>query len=112
MVGNLTRVKVVKNKVAPPFKEVQFDIMYGEGISKEGELIDMAVDHNIVEKSGTWYSFGQERLGQGRENVKKYLAANTDIYDAIRKKLKEEMGLTPQLALPEAEKSAAKSGEN
>jgi len=112
VVGNLTRVKVVKNKVAPPFKEVQFDIMYGEGISKEGELIDMAVDHHIVEKSGTWYSFGQERLGQGRENVKKYLAANTDIYDAIRKKLKEEMGLTPQLALPEAEKSAAKSGEH
>jgi recombination protein RecA len=112
VVGNLTRVKVVKNKVAPPFKEVQFDIMYGVGISKEGELVDLAVEHNIVEKSGTWYSFGQERLGQGRENVKKYLASNADIFDAITKKLKEAMGLTPGVIVLEVENSATKTSDN
>lgn len=109
VVGNLTRVRVVKNKVAPPFKEVQFDIMYGKGISKEGELVDMAVDHDIVEKSGTWYSFGQERLGQGRENVKKYLAANPDIYEAIEKRLKEAIGLLAGETAPKAEKIETKA---
>jgi recombination protein RecA len=79
VVGNRTRVKVVKNKMAPPFKEVEFDIMYGEGISFEGDVIDLAVEHNIVEKSGTWFSYGDERIGQGRENAKDYLKHNPEV---------------------------------
>lgn len=88
IVGNATRVKVVKNKVAPPFKQVEFDIMYGEGISKRGELVDLGVKAGIVEKSGSWYSYGDERIGQGRENAKTYLKENPktayDIEDKIR----------------------------
>ncbi|MCI0514584.1 recombinase RecA [candidate division KSB1 bacterium] len=106
MVGNLTKVKVVKNKVAPPFKEVQFDIMYGLGISREGELIDLAVDHKIIEKSGTWFSFGQERLGQGRENVKKYLIENPDICAAIEKQVCSGLGLNYDERKIEAKKTA------
>ena len=79
VVGNTTRVKVVKNKVAPPFKQVEFDIMYGEGISKRGELIDLGVKAGVVEKSGAWYSFGDQRIGQGRENAKTFLKDNPDI---------------------------------
>ena len=79
VVGNTTRVKVVKNKVAPPFKQVEFDIMYGEGISKRGELIDLGVKAGVVEKSGAWYSFGDQRIGQGRENAKAFLKDNPDI---------------------------------
>jgi len=101
VVGNLTKVKVVKNKVAAPFKEVRFDIMYGVGISKAGELLDIAVDKKIVEKSGTWFSFGQERLGQGRENVKRYLLENNDIYIAIEKGVKLELGLIREEPEPE-----------
>ncbi len=93
IIGSLTKVKVVKNKVAPPFREVQFDLIHGQGISKEGELVDLAVDHKIIEKSGTWYSYGQERLGQGRENVKRYLLDNPDIYQSIEKQVKTAMGL-------------------
>jgi recombination protein RecA len=93
IIGSLTKVKVVKNKVAPPFKEVQFDLIHGHGISKEGELVDLAVDHKIIEKSGTWYSYGQERLGQGRENVKRYLSDNPDIYQAVEKLVKTAIGL-------------------
>jgi recombination protein RecA len=93
IIGSLTKVKVVKNKVAPPFKEVQFDLIHGHGISKEGELVDMAVDHKIIEKSGTWYSYGQERLGQGRENAKRYLMDNPDIYQAVEKQVKTAIGL-------------------
>ncbi len=89
VIGNQTRVKVVKNKVAPPFREVEFDIIYGEGISKTGELIDLGVKGNIVEKSGSWFSYGSQRLGQGRENARKFLKENpaiaTEIEDAIRK---------------------------
>jgi recombination protein RecA len=79
VVGNTTRVKVVKNKVAPPFKQVEFDIMYGEGISKRGELIDLGVKAGVVEKSGAWYSFADERIGQGRENAKTFLKENPDV---------------------------------
>jgi recombination protein RecA len=93
VIGNRTRVKVVKNKIAPPFKEAEFDIIYGTGISKEGDILDLAVSMNLVEKSGAWYSFGGERLGQGRENVKKFLAENTDIRDRIVDLVKDETGL-------------------
>ena len=93
VVGNTTRVKVVKNKVAPPFKQVEFDIMYGEGISKRGELIDLGVKAGVVEKSGSWYSFSDERIGQGRENAKTYLKDNPDIAFAIEDKLRAAHGL-------------------
>jgi recombination protein RecA len=85
VVGNQVRVKVVKNKVAPPFKKAEFDILYGEGISKEGDLIDLGVAADIIQKSGAWYSFGEERLGQGRENVRIFLKENVDLYDQIKK---------------------------
>ena len=83
IIGNQTRVKVVKNKVAPPFKVVEFDILYGEGISKEGEIIDLGVLSGIVEKSGSWYSYNGERIGQGRENAKKFLLDNSEISNEI-----------------------------
>jgi recombination protein RecA len=92
-VGNATRVKVVKNKVAPPFKQVEFDIMYGEGISKMGELVDMGVKAGIVEKSGSWFSYGDERIGQGRENAKSYLRENPDIAHDIEDKIRASHGL-------------------
>ena len=93
VVGNQTKVKVVKNKMAPPFRVVEFDIMYGEGISKTGELIDMGVAAGIVEKSGTWFSFGNQRIGQGRENAKKFLRDNPDIAGQIRNRILESAGL-------------------
>jgi recombination protein RecA len=93
VVGGRTRVKIVKNKVAPPFREAEFDVMYGEGISKEGDLLDLAVDRKIVEKSGTWFAFGGERLGQGRENVKQFLRENPAICKAIEDKVRRELGL-------------------
>ncbi len=92
-IGNRTRVRVVKNKVAPPFKEAQFDIMYGEGISATGDLLDMAVQMDVVEKSGAWYSFEKERIGQGRENVKTFLKANHDIFDRIMDKTRDALGM-------------------
>jgi recombination protein RecA len=93
VVGGRTRAKVVKNKVAPPFREAEFDMMYGEGISKEGDLLDLAVDRKIVEKSGTWFAFSGERLGQGRENVKQFLRDNPAICKAIEEKVRRELGL-------------------
>jgi recombination protein RecA len=93
VVGNRTKVRVVKNKMAPPFKEVEFDIMYGEGISKTGEILDIGVESNVVEKSGSWYSHGGERIGQGRENVKKFLIDNQDIFDSIYRKIRQHLGL-------------------
>ena len=93
VVGNHTRVKVVKNKVAPPFKQAEFDILYGIGISKEGELIDIGVDHNIVEKAGAWYSFSGDRIGQGRENAKEYLKENIDTADIIERQVREKFGI-------------------
>ncbi|MEO8074447.1 MAG: recombinase RecA [Acidobacteriota bacterium] len=109
MVGNRTRVKVVKNKVAPPFHECEFDIMYGEGISKEGDLLDLAVTHEIVDKSGAWFSYGDERLGQGRENVKKLFKENRDIYERIEYDTKVALGLikAEKSAPVETEKSAS-----
>jgi recombination protein RecA len=92
VVGNRTRVRVVKNKMAPPFTEAEFDITYGEGISRTGDLIDVGVDTGIVDKSGSWYSYQGERIGQGRENVKKFLAENKDIYDDIYQKAREALG--------------------
>jgi|TARA_B110000003_G_scaffold103016_1_gene105245 recombination protein RecA len=93
MVGNRTRVKVVKNKVAPPFKMTEFDIMYGKGISKEGDIIDLAIKGDIVEKMGAWFSYGDMKIGQGKENSKKYLLENPDIYEEIIKKVRSFMGL-------------------
>ena len=95
VVGGRTRVKVVKNKVAPPFREAEFDVMYGEGISKEGDLLDLAVDRKIVDKSGTWFAFGGDRLGQGRENVKQFLKENPAITRSIEDKVRRELGLLP-----------------
>jgi len=93
VVGNQTRVKVVKNKVAPPFKQVEFDIMYGEGISKTGELIDLGVKANIVEKSGSWYTYDSQRIGQGRENAKAYLRGNPQVAEAIEREIRANAGL-------------------
>ncbi|SET21282.1 recombinase RecA [Oceanicella actignis] len=93
VVGNQTRVKVVKNKVAPPFKQVEFDIMYGEGISKTGELIDLGVKAGVVEKSGSWFSYGDQRIGQGRENAKNFLKENPDIAREIEDKIRAAHGL-------------------
>jgi recombination protein RecA len=95
MVGNRTRVKVVKNKCAPPFRETEFDIMYGEGISREGDLIDLASNNNVVEKSGAWFSYKGERLGQGRENVKNLLKENTELRDRIEHDVKVFLGFAP-----------------
>ena len=106
VVGNHTRVKVVKNKVAPPFKEAEFDILYGSGISKEGELIDIGVDNNIVEKAGAWYSLvAGERIGQGRENAREYLRENLEVAATIEHQVREKFGLSaPQVeAAAEAE---------
>jgi recombination protein RecA len=97
VVGGRTRVKVVKNKVAPPFREAEFDVMYGEGISREGDLLDLAVDRKIVEKSGTWFSFGGDRLGQGRENVKQFLKDNPVIFKAIEERVRKELGLVREV---------------
>lgn len=106
-VGNRTRVKVVKNKVASPFKQVEFDIMYGQGISYEGDLLDLAVDADIVEKAGSWYSFGEERLGQGRENSKQFLRENRDIRDEIEEEVKNSLGLFNGEAEAEEEEAEA-----
>src|ERR671928_164326 len=94
VVGGRTRVKVVKNKVAPPFREAEFDVMYGEGISRTGDLLDLAVDKRIVEKSGAWFAYGGERLGQGRENAKQFLKDNPEIYRAIDERVRRELGMT------------------
>src|SRR5690349_24202044 len=93
IVGGRTRVKIVKNKVAPPFREAEFDVMYGEGISREGDLIDQGVERKIIDKSGTWFSFGGERMGQGRENAKSFLKQNPETAATIEQKLRKEMGL-------------------
>src|SRR5947209_3556838 len=92
-VGNRTRVKVVKNKVAPPFKQAEFDIVYGEGISREGSLIDVGVEQGLVKKSGAWYTYDSDQLGQGKENVRNFLRDNPDLADEIEKKIKEKLGI-------------------
>src|SRR5436309_6450046 len=93
VIGNRTRVKVVKNKVAPPFREVEFDILYGQGISREGDLLDLAVEHNIVEKSGAWFSYGGERIGQGRENARDFLKLHPEMLSDVESKLYEKFGV-------------------
>ncbi|WP_454190630.1 recombinase RecA [Paenibacillus sp. Marseille-Q7038] len=100
VVGNRTRIKVVKNKVAPPFKQAEVDIMYGEGISKEGSLIDIGAEHGIVDKSGAWYSYSGERLGQGRENAKQFLKENVAIANTIEQKIREASNLTTVVEAP------------
>ena len=102
MVGNRTKVKIVKNKVAPPFHECEFDIMYGEGISREGDLLDLAVNNNVVEKSGAWFSYSGERLGQGRENVKSMLKENREMFDRIEYDVKIALGLIKKESSAEA----------
>ncbi len=105
VVGNRTRAKVVKNKVAAPFRDAEFDILYGEGISKEGELLDLAVVNNIVDKSGSWYSYGKDRIGQGRENSRTYMRENPDMRDEVEVKVREAMGLIKKTnGAPAAEK--------
>ena len=95
VVGNRTKVKVVKNKVAPPFKEAEFDILYGSGVSKEGELVDIGSENGIIEKSGAWYSFGGERIGQGRENAKEYLKEHHETRQEIEGRVREKFGIAP-----------------
>ena len=106
VIGNRTRVKIVKNKVAPPFRMAEFDLIYGEGVSREGDLLDLAVDRRIVEKSGTWFSYDGERLGQGREKVKLFLNQNPEIFDTIDARVRTELGLTAD-AEPETEPVSA-----
>lgn len=103
VVGNETKVKVVKNKVAPPFREAIFDILYGQGVSREGEIIDLGVEAKVVEKSGAWYSYGGERIGQGRDNCREYLLENPDLAREIENKVREQLGVTPMGAVAVAE---------
>ncbi len=103
VVGNETKVKVVKNKVAPPFREAIFDILYGQGVSREGEIIDLGVEAKVVEKSGAWYSYGGERIGQGRDNCREYLRENPDLAREIENKVREQLGVTPMGAVAVAE---------
>jgi recombination protein RecA len=109
--GSRTKAKIVKNKVAPPFREAEFDILYGQGISREGDLLDLAVDKNIVDKSGAWFSFQGERLGQGRENARQFLKDNADYRGRIELALREILGL-PVPTVPAATAAAAGSSDN
>ncbi|WP_373460200.1 recombinase RecA [Pseudokordiimonas caeni] len=113
IVGNTTRVKVVKNKVAPPFKQVEFDIMYGEGVSKNGEILDLGVKAGVVEKSGSWYSYSSQRIGQGRENAKKFLADNPDVAADIERVIRQNSGTMNEAMLtsPDDEDGAEYSDE-
>src|SRR5262249_17982180 len=105
--GSRTKVKVVKNKVAAPFRESEFDILYGEGISKEGDLLDLAVNHELLEKSGAWFSYKGERIGQGRENARQFLKDNRDIYNKIEMEVRKELGLIPAAAQAATAQGAA-----
>lgn len=102
VVGNETRVKVVKNKVAPPFRNAEFEILYGEGVSREGELVDLGVAHELVQKSGSWYSYGGDRIGQGKDNVRAYLKEHPEIADALEAKIREKCFVSPSAALKPA----------
>jgi len=95
VIGNRTRIKVVKNKVAPPFKEAEFDIMFGKGISREGDILDLAANVNVVNKSGAWYAYNGEKIGQGRENAKLYLREHPEVMDEIEHRVRVEYGLLP-----------------
>ncbi|HWX55128.1 MAG TPA: recombinase RecA [Verrucomicrobiae bacterium] len=102
VIGNRTKIKIVKNKTAAPFREAEFDIIYGEGISREGDLIDLGVDRNIIEKSGTWFSYKGERIGQGRENAKQFLKENKDVMARLETELRKELGMKPLVPEPPA----------
>lgn len=106
IIGNRVRIKVVKNKVAPPFKRAEVDIMYGKGISQSGELVDMAVEKDIINKSGSWYSYGEERIGQGRENAKAYLEEHADVYQEVAKKVRDAYGIPEDGAATNEEESS------
>lgn len=112
VIGNRARVKVVKNKVAPPFREAEFDIVYGKGISKEGNLVDIAVNLDIIEKSGSWFSYSGERIGQGRENVKKYLADNPEIAKEIEEKIRENFNEAFEKSLGDNEQISSKENSD
>ena len=113
IVGARTRVKVVKNKLAPPFKQVEFDIMYDEGVSESGEILDLGVDHGLIQKSGAWFSYGDERIGQGRENSKTFLKENPDIMHNIRMKILDQLGIYSSAVTEKdtSEKEKYNSGE-
>jgi recombination protein RecA len=107
VIGNQTRVKVVKNKVSPPFKLAEFEILYGEGISREGEIIELGVQHGLIDKAGSWYSYGSDRIGQGKENVREFLKANPDVGVEIEQKIREKLLPKTVKAAPDAEESVA-----
>jgi recombination protein RecA len=109
VIGNQTRVKVVKNKVAPPFKMAEFEILYGEGISREGEIIELAVDQGIIDKAGSWYSYGSDRIGQGKENVREYLKSNPEISNDIETQIRAKLlpDTVAESAAPEGDKEEA-----
>jgi len=108
--GSRTRVKVVKNKVAAPFREAEFDILYGEGISREGDMLDLAVNNNIVEKSGSWFSYKGERIGQGRENARQFLKDNKDTLAKIDAEVRKTLGLTKEKEAPPAAQAPVATG--
>ena len=110
VVGNRTRIKVVKNKIAPPFKEAEFDIMFGQGISREGDILDLAVNVSIVDKSGAWFAYNNAKIGQGRENAKQYLRDNPAVMAEIEKKVREHYGLTGDVGVPESAAPAKADG--
>lgn len=112
VIGNRTRIKVVKNKVAPPFKTAEVDIMYGQGISQEGELVDLASDLDIISKSGSWYSYGDERIGQGRENAKVFLKENPEVFEAVDREVRRHYGFGPNGKLTEEELQALAADED
>ena len=107
MIGNETKVKVVKNKIAPPFKEAHFDILYGEGTSREGEILDLGSDNKVVEKSGAWYSYNGERIGQGKDNARNYLKEHPELAREIENKVREALGV-PELGPVKGEQAAPK----
>src|SRR5262249_26448743 len=111
VVGNQTRVKVVKNKLAPPFKQVEFDIMYGEGVSKNGEILDLGVKAGVVEKSGAWFSYDSQRIGQGRENAKNFLKNNPDISAKIEAAIRQNAGLIAEQILAGEREDGDEDGE-
>jgi recombination protein RecA len=111
VVGNQTRVKVVKNKLAPPFRQVEFDIVYGEGISKVGELIDLGVKAGVVEKSGAWFSYDSQRIGQGRENAKQFLRDHSDVADKIEQRVRDQSGVVANTMLAHDETEEAEAAE-
>ena len=112
VVGSRTKVKVVKNKVAAPFRESEFDILYGQGISKEGDLLDLAVNNNIVEKSGAWFSYKSERIGQGRENARQFLKDNKDVTTKLESEVRKALGLTPSQPAAQAQGAAQGAGQS